>query len=176
MPADPTPLPDTARQNLELITRAERELHRRRSPAERAADAVARFFGSPWFLAVHTLALGGWILLNVGLLPVTPFDPYPFPLLGLIVGVEFIYLTAFVLMNQRREEGRFTRWTHLALQVSLLTEREATKTVQMLRAVCDRLGVEHPPADREAEELARETPLTELLAEVERASDGKAGG
>src|SRR5688500_12514568 len=91
----------TARRNVQAIAELEAGLLGRRSRAERIGGAVTRFFGSPWFVAAHATFITLWVAANAGWAPgVGAFDPYPFPLLSLVVGVEFILLTTFVLMNQ----------------------------------------------------------------------------
>lgn len=168
MPSEPLPAP--ARKNVEAIARVERALAHRGSPVEHAGDRVARFFGSLWFIAAHAVAIAGWVWLNTGRPPDAPgFDPYPFPLLGLVVGVEFIVLTAFVLMNQAAQARRQEHWGHLTLQVDLLAEQEMTKVLQTLDLVCRKLGVEPPSADPEAGELARPTQVAALAEEIEKA-------
>jgi uncharacterized membrane protein len=165
-------LPAPARKNIKAIARVEQALGRRGSPAERVGDWVARFFGSLWFIAAHAAAIAAWVGLNVGSPPGAPgFDPYPFPLLGTVVGVEFIVLTSFVLMNQAAEARRQEHWGHLTLQVALLTEQEVTKTLQALHHVCQKLGVEAPPADPEAGDLARPTQVAALAEEIEKARE-----
>ena len=100
------------------------------------------------------------------------FDPYPFPLLSLVVGIEFILLTTFVLMNQNLQSRRQEKWGHLTLQISLLTEQEVTKNMQMLHKICGRLGLEDESgADLESKDMARTTPLAELVQEIEKARE-----
>jgi uncharacterized membrane protein len=84
----PVPLPTTARKNVEAIAKVEQQLLERRSRVERVGDRIARFFGSLGFISAHIAVLAVWIAVNTRVLPgVAPFDPYPFPFLGLIVGV-----------------------------------------------------------------------------------------
>ena len=107
----PAPLPTTARKNVEAIAQVEQQLHARRSRVEKVGDRIARFFGSLGFIAAHAAALAAWVAVNAGLVPgVGAFDPYPFPFLGLVVGVEFIFLTTFVLMNQNLQSKRQEHW------------------------------------------------------------------
>jgi uncharacterized membrane protein len=168
--SDPPPTP--ARKNVEAIARVEQQLHRRLSGVERLGEWVARFFGSLWFIAAHAAAIAGWVGLNVRPPPgATAFDPYPFPLLGLVVGVEFIILTAFVLMNQSLQARRQEHWGHLTLQVALLTEQEVTKALQALHLVSQKVGLGPPAADPEARELARPTRVAELVEEIEKARE-----
>jgi len=165
-------LPTTAKKNVETIASVEQELRNRRTRVEAIGDWVAGFFGSLRFLAAHGLLITVWIVLNTWLLQgARAFDPYPFPLLGVVIGVEFIFLTTFVLMNQRLQLKRQEQWSHLTLQVCLLTEQEVTKNLQMLQQICHRLGLETLGPDRESSELARRTPVTALAAEIEKARE-----
>lgn len=166
------PLSATAKKNIEAIALVEQQLLGRRSRVEKIGDWIARFFGSLWFIAAHAVFFAVWVLLNGGVFPgVRPFDPFPFPFLGFVVGIEFIFLTTFVLMNQNLQSERQERWGHLTLQVALLTEQEVTKALQMLHLVCRHLGLENPAADQESKDLALATPVTALVAEIEKARE-----
>src|SRR5262249_44953052 len=127
------PLPSTAQKNIETIAQVEQQLLGRRSRVEHIGEAITYFFGSLRFIVAHMVFFAAWILVNRGVIPhLEPFDPYPFPLLALIVGIEFIFLTTFVLMNQKFHSRRQERWAHLNLQLSMLAEQEVTKNMQML--------------------------------------------
>ena len=166
------PLPTTAKKNVETIAQIEQQLHGRRSWTERSGYWVARFFGSLWFIAAHVVFLAVWIVLNIRALPViAAFDPYPFPFLGFVVGVEFIFLTTFVLMNQRLQSKRQEQWGHFTLQVSLLAEQEITKSLQVLDVICQHLGLEQPVADQESDDLAQTTPVTALVEEIAKTKE-----
>src|SRR5690348_5572917 len=107
----------TARKNIGIIAQAEQRLLGRRSRVERLGDAIARFFGSLIFILAHALFFITWIVLNLGVIAgVQPFDPYPFPFLGFVVSIEFIFLTTFVLMNQNLQSRRQEQWAHVTLQ------------------------------------------------------------
>jgi len=55
--------------------------------------------------------------------------------------------------------------------VALLTEQEVTKTMQMLHLICQRLGLENPSTDEESKDLAKPTPLAELVKAIENARE-----
>ena len=166
----PAPLPASARRNVEAVARVEQELHRRRTRVERVGDGVARFFGSLWFIAAHAAVFTVWVGLNVHLVPGVPaFDPYPF--LGFAVGIEFIFLTTFVLMNQNLQSRRQEQWGHLTLQVALLTEQEVTRALDLLERIGRELGLEKPPAGQDAGGAAGAAPVTALVAEIEKARE-----
>ena len=97
-----------------------------------------------------------------------PFDPFPFILLAMIVSVEGVLLSTFVLMKQNRMQRRSDLRAHLDLQINLLAEKEVTKSLQMLRAVCRKLQISEEDfavdSDKELEEMANTTSV-DMLAE-----------
>src|SRR5512133_3292227 len=155
------------RQNIEAIARLEDEFNRRRNAAERLADAIGAFSGSVSFVLFHIIFYGTWILVNLGYVPGLPvFDRYPFLLLSMVVSLEAIFLSTFVLMKQNREGRRAEQRSHLDLQINMLAERELTLVLQMLQRISTRLGV--PLSSREIEDLSEETSVEALANELEQ--------
>ncbi|MGF6773755.1 putative membrane protein [Paraburkholderia sp. GAS199] len=68
------------------------------------AEAFARFFGTPTFLLVQTVLVGGWIAAN--LLHILRFDPYPFILLNLAFSLQAAYAAPLILLAQTRQADR----------------------------------------------------------------------
>ena len=97
-----------------------------------------------------------------------------FPFLSLIVGIEFIFLTTCVLINQKHQMRRAEQWSHLHLQLSMLTEQEVTKNMQILHMVCQKLELETPTHDQEVSELSQDTEVTALVDEIEKARENDA--
>lgn len=85
---------------------ANEEAEDNRSQVMRVADWIAAFSGSLTFLFIHIGIFAFWILLNVGLVPVGGFDPFPFGFLTLVVSLEAIILSVFVLLSQNRQVAR----------------------------------------------------------------------
>ena len=126
--------------------------------AERFSDWVVLHAGQSWFLLLHALWFGGWILWNTGKIPgLQPFDPFPFSGLTLTVSLEAIFLALFILQSQNRANRRADERAHLDLQVNLLAEHEATKMLQLLQALC----AHHKLS------LAQDPELLELLGRTE---------
>ncbi|MBA3531963.1 MAG: DUF1003 domain-containing protein [Ardenticatenales bacterium] len=73
---------------------------------QRAADAIAEFSGSIPFLVGNVVWFGGWLLWNQPWFPGFDFDPYPFGLLTMIVSLEAIFLSIFVLVSQNRQSAK----------------------------------------------------------------------
>ena len=90
---------------------------------------------------VHLLWFGGWMLMN--LLPRSPFrfDPFPFQLLTLVVSLEAIFLSTFILITQSRQALLADRRNRLDLQINLLTEQENTMMLSLLEQIARRVGV-----------------------------------
>ena len=92
-----------SQSHIDSIVKQEEEALERRSNSERLADTVGSFAGSLLFVVLHLVLLIAWLLVNSGKIPrMRPFDPYPFSLLGVIVAVEAVILSSFILMRQNR--------------------------------------------------------------------------
>jgi uncharacterized membrane protein len=102
-----------------MHVRHESELFRRarRRSSHRLADAVTRFAGSTIFVWLHVAWFSAWMLLNT----VGPdhFDPFPY---GLIVSLEAIFLSTFVLITQNREAQREEIRAQLDFETNVRTE------------------------------------------------------
>jgi uncharacterized membrane protein len=123
---------------------------------EVVADALNYMASSTPFLVLHVLWFTAWILWNTGALGslgLRPFDPFPFGLLTMIVSLEAIFLSIFVLMAQRRESAIAEMREEISLQVSLRLEEEVTKTLQLVAGLYTRLG----------HRMAEDKELTEML-------------
>jgi CRP/FNR family transcriptional regulator, cyclic AMP receptor protein len=89
----------------------------------RVADAVPAFTGSVGSLAFHLLFIGGWIAINLSLfINWKAFDPYPFEFLSVIVSLEAIFLTLFVLTSQNRQRTRDRIRSDIEFESSINTE------------------------------------------------------
>jgi uncharacterized membrane protein len=89
----------------------------------------------------------------------------------MIVSLEAIFLTLFVLATQNRMTLDADRRAHLDLQVNLLSEEEMTLVLQMLREVCEHLELHETTDSPKFKELVRRTDVTALAAHVERSMD-----
>jgi len=107
---------------------------------EAVADELNNVAASTPFLVAHVAWFVIWIPWNLGFLGVAPFDPYPFGFLTMVVSLEAIFLSIFVLMAQKRESAIAELREELALQVSLRMEEELTKTLQLVAGLYTRLG------------------------------------
>ena len=154
-------------QNIRTIIHLRTKDAMERSPQSRIADDITSFSGRMVFVYVHIAWFGIWILLNTGRFGLPVFDPFPYGLLTMIVSLEAIFLSTFVLISQNRQGEETERRADLDLHIGLLTEHELTRVLQMLDAIQDKLGI----VDHENSELAdleMETKPEDVLAEIHR--------
>jgi uncharacterized membrane protein len=115
------------------------EIEDRRTVVQKAADWIAEFSGSIPFLVIHVVWFAFWIIANVGILPGIPvFDPFPYGLLTMIVSLEAIVLSVFVLLSQNRQAEKEHVRSDIEYDVNLKAELE----IAHLHEKVDRLHVE----------------------------------
>jgi uncharacterized membrane protein len=154
-------------RNIRTIIHLRTKAARERSLQGRIADAITSFSGRMIFAYVHIVWFGVWILINTGWFGLRAFDPFPYGLLTMIVSLEAIFLSTFVLISQNRLGEETERRADLDLHIGLLTEHELTRVLQMLDIIQDKLGiVDHENSD--LADLEMETKPEDVLAEIER--------
>jgi len=90
---------------------------------DRAADVVTSFAGPLNFVYLHSIWFGIWILFNIGLVGAAlEFDRYPFGLLTMIVSLEAIFLSTFVMVSQNRQAMRSEVRNQLDFEANLRSE------------------------------------------------------
>ncbi len=154
-------------RNIETLLELRSQMERNRSPQDRVADLITRFSGSNVFLYCHIAWFGAWLALNLGWVGTKAFDPYPFGLLTMIVSLEAIFLSTFVLISQNRMAAMSDERADLDLQINLLSEYEITKILKLTDAIADHLGLKQGK-DSELKELERTVPPDALLREMQK--------
>ena len=90
---------------------------------DRAADAITAFAGSLNFVYLHTVWFGIWIVINIGALGAAlAFDKFPFGLLTMIVSLEAIFLSTFVMVSQNRQAARADIRSQLDFETNIRSE------------------------------------------------------
>lgn len=152
-------------QNIHTVSRIEEAAKEQRTSTDRIAEAIANFCGSMTFVWLNVIWFGGWILLNS--IPGIPhFDRFPFTFLTLIVSLEAIFLSTFILISQNLETRLSERRSHLDLQLNMLSEQENTKMIAILLAIAAKVGADlsHEP---HVEALTEETLPERLIEQIE---------
>jgi uncharacterized membrane protein len=131
------------------------EMEEHSTPLQRVADWIAWFSGSMPFLMINAAWFIIWITLNTTRTGVPQFDPYPFGLLTMIVSLEAIFLSCFVLVSQNRQAEKDRVRSDIEYEVNIKAELEVTHL--------------HEKTDRIYENmLARFTKLEKLMANPTR--------
>lgn len=152
-------------QNIDKVAQLEESARQQRTPTDRLAEAIANFCGSMTFVWVHVVWFGGWILLN--LIPGIPhFDQFPFTFLTLVVSLEAIFLSTFILISQNLETRISERRSHLDLQLNMLSEQENTKMLTILLAIAEKVGADLNQ-DPSLAALSEETMPERLVEQIE---------
>ncbi|HLX42126.1 MAG TPA: DUF1003 domain-containing protein [Bryobacteraceae bacterium] len=154
----------TTRKNIRAISELEKAALADRSLSVHIGDLIAAEAGKMWFIIFHILWFAVWIGLNLKGSAFV-FDPYPYSLLTMVVSLESIFLSLFILMSQNNSGLQADRRNHLDLQINLLAEDENTKILQMLRALCKyhNLPIGNDP---EVAALAQRTQVEDVLTEL----------
>ena len=113
---------------------------------ERLAERVTGFIGRPQFLLVHLAWFAAWILINSGLvMMVHQFDRYPFNLLGIMLSVEAIFITGFVLISQNRQSAFAGKRAELDYEVNVRTYREIQELKRLVTALGEHIAALEGP-------------------------------
>lgn len=176
---DPDPQGDGMKEqltsNIMRLVERRRQEDAKASPSERVAARITKVAGSMSFIVLHVVFYGGLLLVLTDFIPI----PVPFGeglgLIGSVASTEAIFLSLFVLMNQRREEQRADARADFTLHVSLLTEDELTKLAIVIHRMAEKLEV---PVDRQAaEEVEKNVDPEQVLDALEEVEgDGGAPG
>ncbi|HZI99080.1 MAG TPA: DUF1003 domain-containing protein [Gemmatimonadaceae bacterium] len=119
---------------------AEEEIARESRVHEKIADNVAAFIGNPYFIVVHAVWFLLWIAVNTGVITVSRmFDVYPFGLLGIILSIEAIFITGFLLISQNRQSSHADKRSELDYEVNVRTFREIQHMKALLADILTRV-------------------------------------
>jgi uncharacterized membrane protein len=153
-------------KNIFAVSALEQEALAKRSYGERLGDHIARFAGKIWFIWFHAAWFGFWVGWNCSAPRRLRFDPYPFQFLTLVVSLEAIFLSLFILISQNRANRQADARAHLDLQINMLAEQESTKTLQLLQSLCRHHGL--PEAkDPDLQILKTPTAPEDLMHKLE---------
>jgi len=133
------PLPTSRR----VIQSLKSKYKRKRTQGEVIADRLTGYFGSVGFLIINVIWFAVWIAINTGLIPFfKPFDSFPFGLLTMIVSLEAIILSIFVLISQNRASRVEDLREEVDLQIDLVTEAEVTKLLKLHKLLLEKYKID----------------------------------
>jgi uncharacterized membrane protein len=108
------------------------------------SDWIAWFSGSMYFLLLNLVWFGSWIGINTLDLGIPAFDPFPFGLLTMIVSLEAIFLSIFVLLSQNRQVAKDRVRSDVEYEINVKAELEVAhlheKTDQIREEMIERFA------------------------------------
>ena len=107
------------------------EFERIQNMQDKAADKITSFSGSMAFVYLHAIIFAVWIGENL-YADKKGFDPFPFGLLTLIVSLEAIFLSTFVMLSQNRQSKQADLRAELDYEVNVKAEQEVAEIKEML--------------------------------------------
>ena len=117
------------RQTTQLLRNANtrnpnEDIQDRRTAVMKITDWIAMFAGSLTFLAIHIVFFAVWLSWNASVPPTERFDEFPYGLLTLVVSLEMIILSVFLLLSQNRQVERDRVRNDIEYDVNLKAEMQ----------------------------------------------------
>jgi uncharacterized membrane protein len=137
---DPELTPSRSRHPIVLAQQVQRAAHIQL----RIADAITGYAGSMPFVYIHIAVFAVWMLV---------IEPSPWPMLTLVVSLEAIFLSTFVMIGQNRQAA-FQQakadhdFTEQELELELKTNTQLTRAIHVLTTELHRRLVEEPGGRR----------------------------
>ena len=148
----------------ELVSRnVNEEMDTHLTYGERIADKVAEFGGSWRFIISFLTFMLIWILINIYVLVVKPFDPYPFILLNLILSCVASLQAPVIMMSQNRQEAKDRIRSEHDYQVNLKAKLE----IRQLHEKMDHLLIQQGQRMKEIQQIQIEL-MEQILKQVKR--------
>jgi uncharacterized membrane protein len=142
------------------------EFEQQRTLGERLADRLAEFAGSWRFISIFMGMFLLWIAINVIVLTLKPFDPYPFILLNLVLSCLAAMQAPVIMMSQNRQEARDRLRAEHDYRVNLKAELE-------IRQLHEK--IDHLLMNQWQKLLAIQEIQMELMGELARKTRGGQG-
>jgi len=146
--------------NLDLIKRISLEpnpalMRHARERAEsiqnRIADRITTFAGSMAFVYIHILWFGSWIALGV--------EKYPYGLLTMIVSLEAIFLSTFVMISQNRADAKRQVVADLQWQTVQEEDKQNQQLIELSNQILELTKAVHAFATQAREESGNQRPV-----------------
>ncbi len=152
-------------RNIRALAELADEQRKAKSIGDQVAISVSHFAGRMNSVYVHAIIFGLWVAANAGVFPVLHhFDPN-LNALNTIGTLEAIFLATFVLIAQNRMAANEEIRNHLDVQVSLLTEVEATHILRLVAKMGEKMGISEA-SDPDIKHLIRSLETQEIIDQI----------
>ena len=156
-------------RNVNALLHRKKEETKKRNFKEKIIDSITAFVGSMFSIYFHSILYGIWIIWDLGWFDLKPFNPN-FIDIATFAAVEAIFLSTFVLIGQKRMNVQTEKWAELDLQISLLTEHEVTRMMNLVKAIAKKMKIQEAD-DKEIDELSKDIHPDNVLDTMEKAAE-----
>lgn len=158
-------------QHISDVLKLEASEPKTKSWSDNIADVITAFSGSMLYVGLHVFWFSAWIIINLGLIHgIKQFDPFPFSLLTMIVSLEAIFLSSFVLISQNKQAQTADKRAKLDLQINIISERENSKMIQLISDIHHHLKLSKRE-NRQIKQFEKNANVTKLSKELEKAEE-----
>jgi uncharacterized membrane protein len=154
---------DALKNNSILSENIEDEIVGRLTLGQRMADKIASFGGSWTFIITFFSFILLWIAVNIWILTVKPFDPFPFILLNLILSCLASIQAPIIMMSQNRQEQKDRQRAEHDYKINLKAELE----IKLLSEKIDHMIVNQNKNLLEIQEIQTDY-LEDLMKEIKK--------
>jgi uncharacterized membrane protein len=103
--------------------------HEERDLSSRIAEWITQFAGSMWFVYLHVIWFTVWITFRV--------ERFPFGLLTMIVSLEAIFLSTFLLISQNRADEKREMLADHQWELVQQEEKQNEELLSLSRQILD---------------------------------------
>ncbi|MBC7740913.1 MAG: DUF1003 domain-containing protein [Bdellovibrionaceae bacterium] len=154
-------------RNIAIIHRMRKESDERRTWQQKLVDDVAGRLGMTETLIGHLIFYGLFIVAGIFCI-INKFMSWEqvIGLFGTVATVETLFLTIFVLINQRRTKSLERRNSDLHLQMSLLSEHEITRLIRMTDSIVKHLNIQLELDPKDVNELKKDVDPDLIIEKI----------
>ena len=173
-----TDLPDHIEATVAAISDLHAEHYRNAGQIQRLVSMTTALLARPRTLGFLTVAIVGWVVMNLGLLVsgAHVLDAPPFPYLADAASVVALYLTTIILITQRHDDDLATRRDQLTLELAVLAEQKSTKIIGLLEEFRRRDRHSPDSRDEDAEALSESVHPQAMLDQLQAAHQARDEG
>jgi len=154
---------EAIQNNSVLSENIQEEMEAQLTTGQQLADKIAAFGGSWLFIISFFCFILIWVGINIWFLSITPFDPYPFILLNLILSCLAALQAPIIMMSQNRLEQKDRQRGEHDYQINLKAELE----IKLLSEKIDHLLVQQNKKLLEIQEVQTDY-LDDLMNEIKK--------
>ncbi|MES3039182.1 MAG: DUF1003 domain-containing protein [Bdellovibrionota bacterium] len=160
---------DKIDRNIDLIQHVRENLEAKRGFDEKLISKIARFAGSTNSLYIHLFFYSALVFITFHFADqgILAGWPPPSETVALTAALEALFLTILVLINQRHMDLVERKNSDLHLQMSLLTEHEITRLVQVTDLIAKKLGVETEDVE-DLDEVKQDVDPEEVIDKIDQ--------